>query len=150
MANSIRLRKATNEDCRTLFDWRNDPVTVSMSLVAEPVPWENHVAWFEASLQNPRRHLLVAELAGEKVGTIRFDEVDDTSEISITVSPNQRGKGMGTLLLEAADEWAVKELGLTRILARIKETNPASIAIFKKSGYEIMQLGEVLSLEKRL
>ena len=150
MANSIRLRKATLDDCRTLFDWRNDPVTVAMSLVSEPVPWENHVAWFESSLQNPKRHLLVAELAGQPVGTIRFDDVDDTAEISITVSPDQRGKGMGTSLLDAADGWAREELGLDRVIARIKETNPASIAIFKKSGYEITETGEVLSLVKYL
>jgi len=150
LANSIRLRKATLDDCRTLFTWRNDPVTVAMSLVSEPVPWEGHVAWFEGSLQNPKRHLLVAELDEQAVGTIRFDDVDDTAEISITVSPDQRGKGMGTSLLEAADSWASEELGLDRIIARIKENNPASIAIFKKSGYEITETGEVLSLVKYL
>lgn len=150
MANSIRLRKATLDDCRTLFEWRNDPITVAMSLVSEPVPWENHVAWFESSLTNPKRHLLVAELAGSPVGTIRFDDLDDTSEISITVSPESRGQGMGTGLLEVADEWARMELGLDRIIARIKETNPASIAIFKKSGYQVTEYGEVLSLVKYL
>lgn len=150
MANSIRLRKATLDDCRTLFEWRNDPITVAMSLVSEPVPWENHVAWFESSLANPKRHLLVAELAGSPVGTIRFDDLDDTSEISITVSPERRGQGMGTGLLEVADEWARMELGLDRIIARIKETNPASIAIFKKSGYQVTEYGEVLSLVKYL
>lgn len=150
MANSIRLRKATLDDCRTLFEWRNDPITVAMSLVSEPVPWENHVAWFESSLTNPKRHLLVAELAGSPVGTIRFDDLDDTSEISITVSPERRGQGMGTGLLEVADEWARMELGLDRIIARIKETNPASIAIFKKSGYQVTEYGEVLSLVKYL
>lgn len=150
MDNSIRLRKATLDDCRTLFNWRNDQVTVAMSLVSEPVPWESHVAWFENSLVNPKRHLLVAEQDGNPVGTIRFDDLDDTSEISITVSPDQRGKGMGTSLLDAADEWAREELGLDRIIARIKESNPASIAIFKKSGYEITETGEVLSLVKYL
>lgn len=150
MTNSIRLRKATLDDCRTLFDWRNDPVTVAMSLVSEPVPWENHVAWFEGSLSNPKRHLLVGEFEDHLVGTIRFDLVDDTAEISITVSPDQRGKGMGASLLGAADEWARTELGLNHIIARIKENNPASIAIFKKSGYEITETGDVLSLVKYL
>lgn len=150
MGNSIRLRKANSDDCRTLFDWRNDPITVAMSLVSEPVPWENHVAWFEASLSNPRRHLLVAELDAEPVGTLRFDEVEDTAEISITVSPGQRGKGMGTLLLETADLWAREELGLNRVIARIKENNPASLAIFRKSGYQVTETGEVLSLVKYL
>jgi RimJ/RimL family protein N-acetyltransferase len=150
LPNSIALRLATQADCRQLLDWRNDPITVAMSLVAEPVSWENHVRWFESVLANPNRHLLVAEDTQIKYGTVRFDEVDDTAEISITVSPDLRGQGVGSKLLDAADVWAKNELGLDRIIAQIKANNPASIALFKKCGYEITEEGDVLSLVKYL
>lgn len=150
MANSIALRLASQDDCRQLFEWRNDPTTVAMSLVSEPVAWEDHVRWFESVLANPARHLLVASNGEDSFGTVRFDDIDDTAEISITVSPEKRGQGVGGLLLELAATWAKEELGLNRILAQIKATNPASIAIFKKSGYEITSDGDVLSLVKYL
>lgn len=150
MANSIALRLASQDDCRQLFEWRNDPTTVAMSLVSEPVAWEDHVGWFNSVLSNPERHLLVASDGSENFGTVRFDEIDDTAEISITVSPEKRGQGIGGLLLELAAAWARQELGLGRILAQIKATNPASIAIFKKAGYEITAEGEILSLIKYL
>ncbi|MFM5951036.1 MAG: N-acetyltransferase family protein [Micrococcales bacterium] len=150
MPNSIALRLATQEDCRQLFEWRNDPTTVAMSLVSEPVPWENHVRWFDSVLGNPARHLLVGEVDGVRCGTVRFDEVDDTAEISITVSPDFRGQGIGGKLLEVAADWAKNELGLGHIIAQIKATNPASIAIFKKAGYEITREGEILALVKYL
>lgn len=150
MANSIALRLASEDDCRQLFEWRNDPTTVAMSLISEPVAWEDHVRWFESVLANPTRHLLVASEGAESFGTVRFDEVDDTAEISITVSPDKRGQGVGGVLLELAAHWAKRELGLDRILAQIKATNPASIAIFKKAGYQITKDGEVLSLVKYL
>lgn len=150
LPNSIALRLATQADCRQLLDWRNDPITVAMSLVAEPVSWEDHVRWFESVLANPNRHLLVAEDSQLKYGTVRFDEIDDTAEISITVSPDLRGQGVGSKLLDAAAVWAKNELGLDRIIAQIKANNPASIALFKKGGYEITEEGEVLSLVKYL
>ena len=150
MAKSIALRLASQDDCRQLFEWRNDPTTVAMSLVSEPVAWEDHVRWFESVLSNPARHLLVASDGEEKFGTVRFDDIEDTAEISITVSPEKRGQGVGGILLELAADWAKSELGLDRILAQIKESNPASIAIFKKAGYQITKDGEVLSLVKFL
>lgn len=150
MPNSIALRLATQADCRRLLDWRNDPITVAMSLVAEPVAWEDHVRWFEGVLANPKRHLLVAEDGHTQYGTVRFDEIDDTAEISITVSPDLRGQGVGSKLLAAADVWAKNDLGLDRIIAQIKSSNPASIALFKKAGYEIIEDGSVLSLVKYL
>jgi RimJ/RimL family protein N-acetyltransferase len=150
LANSIALRLASQDDCRQLFEWRNDPTTVAMSLVSEPVAWEDHVRWFSSVLGNPARHLLVASDDVESFGTVRFDDIDDTAEISITVSPEKRGQGVGGVLLELAAGWAKDELGLDRILAQIKGTNPASIAIFKKAGYEITDEGEVLSLVKYL
>lgn len=150
MTNSIALRLATQDDCRQLFEWRNDPTTIAMSLVAEPVPWNDHVRWFDSVLLNPNRHLLVASKGKESFGTVRFDDFDDTSEISITVSPEKRGQGIGGLLLELAAIWAKEELGLERIVAQIKESNAASIALFKKAGYEVTSNGEVLSLVKYL
>ena len=150
MHNSIALRLASEADCRLLYDWRNDPITIAMSLVSEPVPWDDHVRWFSSVLTNPSRHLLVASDGTESFGTIRFDEIDDTAEISITVSPEKRGQGVGGILLDLADSWAKQELGLDRIVARIKESNPASIALFSKSGYTVKERGEVLSLEKYL
>ena len=148
--NSIALRLATEADCRQLLDWRNDPITVSMSLVSEEVSWEDHVLWFDGVLDNPKRHLLVAEDSQYSYGTIRLDELEDTAEISITVSPSLRGQGVGAKLLDAAGRWAKKELGLDRIVAKIKSNNLASIALFTKCGYEIVEGGEVISLVKYL
>jgi RimJ/RimL family protein N-acetyltransferase len=150
LAKSIALRLASKDDCRQLFEWRNDPTTVAMSLVSVPVAWDDHVRWFESVLANPTRHLLVATDGEERFGTVRFDDIEDTAEISITVSPEKRGQGVGGILLELSADWAKRELGLDRILAQIKESNPASIAIFKKAGYQITNDGEVLSLVKFL
>ncbi len=125
-------------------------MTVAMSLVSEPVPLEDHVRWFEGVLANPRRHLLIGEAGGIRYGTVRFDEIDDTAEISITVNPEFRGQGIGGKLLNAAAQWAKEELHLGRIIAQIKQDNPASLAIFNKAGYEISAPGEVNSLVKYL
>ena len=150
LPNSIALRLASEADCAVLLQWRNDPITVAMSLVSEPVPLDDHVRWFNGVLANPSRHLLIGEADGVRYGTVRFDEIDDTAEISITVNPEFRGQGIGGKLLAAADVWAKEELHLGRIIAQIKNDNPASLAIFHKAGYEITKPGEVNSLVKYL
>ena len=59
-APSVTIRPARDDDVRLLFEWRNDPVTRAGSFSDGEVPWEDHVAWFKASLDNPSRHIFMA------------------------------------------------------------------------------------------
>jgi GNAT superfamily N-acetyltransferase len=98
----LTIRKASLTDAETLWRWRNDEETRINSRSTELVPWEDHVAWMTRRLDRPDPALYIAECAGEPVATVRIDE----DEVSYTVAPEHRGKGVASaLLLLVADRF---------------------------------------------
>ncbi|MCY0094719.1 GNAT family N-acetyltransferase [Hoeflea ulvae] len=105
----MQLRPATPDDAQRLFDWRNDDVTRQMSVSPDPVDWDGHVAWLSARLERAAPGLYIAEAdTGDAVGSVRIDG----DEISYTVAPAHRGKGVATaMLVLARAEFGEKEPG---------------------------------------
>ena len=99
--DEIQLRRATAGDARLLYDWRNDPATRDNSLSHEPVAWEAHLKWLGRCLTDSSRALYVAETSGNVVGTVRSDFDGKSYELSWTVAPEQRGKGLGLGMVRA-------------------------------------------------
>jgi RimJ/RimL family protein N-acetyltransferase len=121
----IKLLPATIEHARLLFDWRNDPLTRAMSNNTAPVEWAGHELWLRRRLIRPDPTLWVAEMDGALVGTVRIDG----DEISYTVAPEHRGRGVAkAMLTEAARRWGPKR-------AEIKAENTASIKAAEAAGH---------------
>lgn len=99
------------------------------------VPWEIHLAWLKKSLQSDNRLVLIAELEGHPVATVRFDLLTQPSgwELSWTVAPEARGRGIGTRVVQ----YAFRISPGTPIWARVKSHNRASVAIAKKAGMSL-------------
>jgi RimJ/RimL family protein N-acetyltransferase len=120
----LEIVPATMDDAEPLFDWRNDPLTRAMSRNQDPVTWDSHVDWLTRRLSQPSPHLYMAFLDGRRIGTFRVDG----DEISYTVAPEHRGKGLGEAMLRKAREM----FGPLR--AEIFVRNIASIKIAERSG----------------
>lgn len=123
----MRLRPATLDDAPLLLAWRNDPDTRANSHNTAKVTLAEHRAWLEATLANPARTLWIAEDGGP-VGTVRCDH-GEVSELSWTVAPEARGKGVGRRMVALA----VAEVG-GRIRAEVKTGNHASARIAESAG----------------
>ena len=132
----MTLRQANLEDAKILLDWRNDPETRVNSINMEEVLWENHLPWLEKTLKNPSRLLFVAEEDGSPVGTVRADMSEDgkESELSWTVAPTWRGKGIGKKMVS----FILEEIFLKgkTLKAEIKEKNIPSIKIAEALGFQ--------------
>lgn len=129
----VRIRRASMEDARMLFEWRNDPETRKQSRTTNPVPWDGHVQWLQNSLKNSNRILGVAETGkGEPVGTVRADMREDgITEVSYTVAPAWRGKGMSKpMVLEFVREY----LQGRSIAADIKKGHGPSESVARALG----------------
>ena len=134
----MKIRFADIEDAEDLFRWRTDPVTMKFSLSEDKISMESHLEWFNKALADKSRVILIAVLEdGEKAGMIRFDEKEDgKTEISIAVSPEMRGRGIGTSLLELGCRTHLNNWDKKSIFATIKKVNEISIKIFTRCGFE--------------
>lgn len=132
-ARPIELRRATEADTERLFRWANDPETRRNSISPDSIPWEEHVAWLTKRLSDPDTLLLIAQVCGEPIGVVRFDLQPDHAVISLTVAPEQRGKGYARAMIEAACRLVDRP-----VIAHILPHNERSIAAFTRAGFRIM------------
>lgn len=131
----VGLRRATMSDAPMLLAWRNDALTRAMSLSTAEVTPEEHAQWLSKSIDMPGRALRVAVLDDMPIGQVRLDRASAGAFVlSITVAPEQRGRGLATAILAAAENEA-RELGATLLVAQIRPENHASIRTFKSAGF---------------
>lgn len=132
------LRPATMLDSQTLFEWRNDPLTRANSFNSAEVALKDHLAWLEKSISNPNRLLLIAKENGISVGTARLDRGENESEVSWTIAPSHRGKGIGKRMIKTL----IASLSGEKLVAKIKPTNSASRKIAIDAGFQLKSTSE--------
>jgi UDP-2,4-diacetamido-2,4,6-trideoxy-beta-L-altropyranose hydrolase len=134
----LTLRLARPDDSADLLAWRNDASTRRMFFQPDPVDEESHRVWYANSLRRDDRILVIGEVSDGKAGIVRFDRTEGSEwEVSITVNPQMRGRGLGARLLSAAIAERRNEMGNPDLIARIKPENAASQRIFEKAGFEL-------------
>lgn len=129
-------RRALLTDARTLFDWRNHADTRANSRETAAISWDDHANWLERTLLREDRQLFIIEDAlGHGIGTVRWDRLSQGDwEVSITVAPEHRGRGMGYAVLQAGER-ALETPNPCRLLASVHVENEASGRLFRAAGY---------------
>lgn len=145
----MMLRPATWDDSEQLLTWRNDAQTVANSIEGSSVPKEAHTLWLQDALINPKRTLLVAELASwdtTPVGMIRIDGADNGSscEMSWTMAPQWRGKKLGQKMVKLGVDVAIKTYPL--VVAQIRPGNIASLRVAESAGFRKLLILDGLDL----
>lgn len=131
-ALGLKLRRASSHDSQLLYEWRTDPGTRAASHQRGPIDFDAHVAWIRTALSDSRREIYIVESGGVPVGTVRVDHEADGCELSWTVAPEARGRGLGTRMV------AMTAASITvAIRAEIKPDNPVSIRIAEAAGMRL-------------
>ena len=133
------LREAVPSDCRLLYDWRMDPVTRAGSFGHDTFPYEEHEKWFRKLLADPcRKQFILLRLpAATPAAQLRLDLLGQEAEISYSVAASERGKGLGTLLIQMAVSYAENLSGIRTLTAEVLPDNTASRRIFEKCGFHL-------------
>jgi RimJ/RimL family protein N-acetyltransferase len=132
----LAVRSATIADSKSVYDWRNDPVTVSTSRTQAGVEWDGHSAWFPKQLASPETTCLIVERSGEPCGVVWFRKNRSAVyETSINLAPQFRGQGLGTPTLAAAMDWMRREKFAFVFSAEIRNDNLPSIGAFERCGF---------------
>ncbi len=129
--------------------WRNDPETLKMSINTKPKLWDSFYKEFlNEYFSVPNLSPLFILLNSQRVAFVQFEPVEHPEhiqgrrcvEISINVASEYRGKGLGTAILKATQDW-IKQQGFDDIFAVIRPENRASKKAFVAAGYKPMENG---------
>jgi UDP-2,4-diacetamido-2,4,6-trideoxy-beta-L-altropyranose hydrolase len=137
LIKGVKARKATSYDAKLLFEWANELGVRSASLNQDPIQWEAHENWLTEKLENEKEcyFLIVENLEGKPVGTVRFDGNHGNWKVNFSISKEWRGKGLGSKVLRVAIHHLLIERKCKTIIAIVKNDNFASLRVFEKLGF---------------
>ncbi len=133
----LRLRPASIQDDKLVYEWLNDRLVRQMSFSSEPIDWETHKQWFDNYLNNTKQYYLIVEIEQMQqyypCGQVRFDE---NGEIGILIAPTYRGMGLASICLKLSIDYIRQENNsYKQIIAHIKHANKSSIKAFERAGF---------------
>jgi UDP-2,4-diacetamido-2,4,6-trideoxy-beta-L-altropyranose hydrolase len=137
----IRLRPASPDDARLLWEWANDPATRASSFRSEPISWPEHVAWLERRMADPDTRLLIGQNGRGPVGQVRLERDGANVEVSISVAADHRG-AMGGPILRAGVDGARRYWPGATLVAQVKPTNGRSLRMFTSAGFKVVRASD--------
>ena len=136
----LGVRKAVLSDLGAITEIYNDAILKTVaSFDTEPKSLEEQKTWF--ANHSDKYPILVAEQGGLIVGWASLSRwsdrcaYSDTAEVSVYVREEHRGKGVGTELMRRILSQG-RKAGLHTVVARIAESNEASIRLHEVFGFE--------------
>jgi len=136
------VRRATGGDLAGILEIYNEAVLNTTATYDEkPQTMEQRAAWFQEHEQNNYPVFVAVEEGERVVGWSALSPYRNrpgyrfTAENSVYVAADQRGRGLGRLLVPPLIE-AARARGLHAILAAIDAENQASIRLHAAFGFE--------------
>lgn len=135
--DDLFLRKATKEDIMLIYQWANDPVVRQNSFQTKEIEPDEHVKWYEAKMNSESTLFFVLMYADIPVGQIRLEVEGDSANINYSISSGYRGRGFAKEMIRLAEEEVKKNHPeIHKLIAEVKEDNPASQKVFEKEKYK--------------
>ena len=148
---SLYLRRATMDDMDLLFKWANNPDVRKNSFNTEPIPYENHVEWFNKMMLNNSVIQYILCENDIELGQIRLNIENKTAVIDYSIDEVFRGKGLGTKMLTMIEEIIVSEkIPVFTLIGQVKYENKASAKAFIKNEYIQLNQDKYLEYNKKI
>jgi GNAT superfamily N-acetyltransferase len=139
----IITRKAKQSDLDTLLEFEAGIVTAERPFDFTLKEGEIHYYDLAKMIDADDVEVIVAELNGEVIGSGYARIVDSKVYLKhpqhaylgfMFVKPNQRGKGVNNIVLEALKQWAVSR-GITELRLEVYHDNLPAIKAYEKAGF---------------
>jgi len=142
----VTVRAAGPEDCRRIWEWRNEREARAASFTTREVPYEEHRAWFTRAIADPRVRLFVVLRRGRAIGYVRFAIEGEDAEISVSLDPRERGKGYGAAAIAVASDLMLAG-PVRQVVAHVKTANPASRTAFERAAFTLRGTRQIAGAE---
>ena len=135
----VTLQTVEEEDLEFLRDAINDPEVRKGLMATKPINGHQEREYFEERISSDDDVSLLICHDDEPVGSVGLHHDDGRSgsaEIGIFLAPEYHGRGYGTEASRLLVTYALDELRLHRVQARVLATNEASQRVWEKLGFE--------------
>lgn len=134
---SSLVRPMKHADLERVLAWRNHPEVRRYMYAQHIIAPEEHQCWFEKTLHNPRKHLLIFESGGQSLGFIHFSELATgrVADWGFYAAPDAP-KGCGRQLGRAALSHAFADLKLHKVCGQALAFNERSIRFHQSLGFQ--------------
>ena len=133
------FRRVCMDDARLLHDWRNDPETRAMSFNRGPISFEQHTRWMhEVTCSEQADAFVIEDQHRQAIGAwqLEFDSENRVADVSLSLVPGMRGRGLGTALIEKACRSISRTRPVAEFTAHIRPNHPMAQAAFANAGFE--------------
>lgn len=138
----VYLRFITAEDTEDIIRWRNSDAVRPYFIYQKPFTREGHMQWLKSMIKSGKGYqFIVCRKKDDKaIGSTYLRDYDPEcrkAEYGVFLGEeNEKGKGIGTEILELTLQFAFEELKLHKVFARAFSDNMPSIKSFLKCGFE--------------
>ncbi|GHB44631.1 N-acetyltransferase [Pseudovibrio japonicus] len=139
----MKLRQATKSDLPTILEIHNDAVKTLAAIWTDALETlEDRQKWFDNRLADGFPIIVAEDDNGELLGYGSYGPFREKSgygktiEHSVYVTPQSRGKGAGSVLLEKLIELA-KQDGHHVLIGAIDSENKGSISLHARYGFKV-------------
>jgi len=109
------------------------PETVEIEQTTIYSPWSRDMFLAEIERQNPG--LIVFKVENRLIGYLCFWKVmDEAHLLNVSLRVDFRGKGLGKFIMDYLEN-TCRQIGLSKILLEVAETNHLAIKLYKKCGF---------------
>ena len=131
------IRPMTYADLDTVLTWRNHLSVRSFMYTQNEISACEHLSWFERSMHDSKKHLLIYEIDHQPRGFVSFKELDNTGVVDwgFYAAPNVF-KVSGRQLGIAAINHAFTEHKFHKVCGQVLEYNQRSLMLHRSLGFK--------------
>jgi len=141
---NIIIRKAVLADIEMLSNMVGDLFSIENDFTADPVKQKLGLQLIISGVAGGV--ILIAQTGERSVGMVNLQKIVSTAAGGFSVlledlyvEPHMRGQGIGTILLEHAIEWGMREQAV-RIQLGADKRNAAAIGFYRSKGFTLSNL----------
>lgn len=137
-SSDLWLRDVEEDDSELLWRWASEPAIRAASFSSGAISWEEHSEWFTRKLRDRNCFIFIAmDHKSLPVGQTRFDLLNPhEAEIAVSMSADNRGAGLGSLLIDLGFQKLMSITSVQTVHAYIKPENKASLGAFTKANFQ--------------
>ena len=131
------IRPMVRADLERVLVWRNHPDVRCYMFNQHVITLDEHQSWFERTLLDPQKYLLIFEVNHEPLGFVSFNDRGNggIADWGFYVAPDAP-KGIGRQLGSAALSYAITQLKLYKVCGQALAYNKRSIVFHQLLGFQ--------------